>query len=183
MGSLRIIVKMFYLSFQNTDDIFWREKMFISLARLCFCRGVYLEKLEYQKTFFFSPLLCCLFASTDYADVFAYSIVPHSRASKLHFNYPPKTIFQQFAQIELRRLPPNSKYSNFRPNCLTYVMIYLLLLVRNRANLIIQTKHFLVIFQQYLFARLLDTRMPYDFNFASELSFAFSRKESSRENA
>ena len=95
---------------------------------------------------------------------------------------PQKITFQEFGQIELR-LPPNSKYSNFRPKCLTYVMIYLLLLVRNRANLIIQTKHFLVIFQQYLFARLLDTRMPYDFNFASELSFAFSRKESSRENA
>ena len=156
--------------------------MFISLARLCFCRGVYLEKLEYQKTFFFSSalLLACFYGLCW---CIAYSIVPHSRASKLHFNYPPKTIFQQFAQIELRRLPPNSKYSNFRPKCLTYVMIYLLLLVRNRANLIIQTKHFLVIFQQYLFARLLDTRMPYDFNFASELSFAFSRKESSRENA
>ena len=140
------------------------------------------KNLNTRKLFFFSSalLLACFYGLCW---CIAYSIVPHSRASKLHFNYPPKTIFQQFAQIELRRLPPNSKYSNFRPKCLTYVMIYLLLLVRNRANLIIQTKHFLVIFQQYLFARLLDTRMPYDFNFASELSFAFSRKESSRENA
>ena len=159
--------------------------MFISLARLCFCRGVYLEKLEYQKTFFF--LLCsaaCLLLRTMlmYLRTLQYLISVLASYTSITPQFP-KTIFQQFAQIELRQLPPNSKYSNFRPNCLTYVMIYLLLLVRNRANLIIQTKHFLVIFQQYLFARLLDTRMPYDFNFASELSFAFSRKESSRENA